>query len=146
MNIILNKKKIILYLTSSLPIQEKIFYLINLGKNLPLENKKIRKKKNIIYGCQSNVWIKIKKKNKLIYINGDSDTSLIKGLLIIIIIFYNNKKIKKIKKLNINKYFKKLNLTKYLSTSRTIGITYIIKFIYKKLKIKKKIKFNKFFK
>ncbi len=137
---ILNKKKIILDLKSFLSNQEKIFYLINLGKILPFNKKKIRKKKNIIYGCQSNVWIKIKKKNNIIKINGDSDTSLIKGLLITIIIFYNKKKINKIKKKNINTYLNKLNLIKYLSSSRSIGIISIIEFINKKLNINKNIK------
>ncbi len=72
--------------------EEKLFYLIYLGKKIPLNNEKIRKSYYLLSNCQSKVWIKIKKKNNIIFINGDSNTSIIKGLLtIIIIIFYKKK-------------------------------------------------------
>ncbi len=107
--------------------KEKLIYLITLGKKIPLKKEKIRKTKNILYGCQSNVWLKIYKKNNLFIINGDSDSLIIKGILSLIINSYNNKKIKKIIKIDIYNLFKKIKLLNFLSFSRAISIKLILK-------------------
>ncbi len=129
----IKKIKIIKELKYCSTEEEKLIYLIDLGKNLPINEEKIRQKYNLIYGCQSNVWIKIKKKKNYIYINGDSDTLIIKGILLLIIIFLNKKKKKLIKKIKIKNIFTKTNLVNLLSSSRAIGINFLIKEIKKKI-------------
>ncbi len=127
-----NIKKIFKNLNILKKQEEKLIYLIELGKILPIKRKNIRKKKYIIYGCQSNVWIKIyKKKNKLIF-NADSNSSIIKGFLTILISIYNNKKITKIFKFDLKKLIKK-KIIKNIIFSRIIGIKYIIKYIKNKI-------------
>ncbi len=134
MNYLPKKKNIIKELKLCSNSEEKLIYIIDLGKFLPFKKKNIRKKKYIIYGCQNNTWIKIKKKKKIFKLNGDSNTLIIKGLLLIIILFLNNKKKKKILNINIYKILKKLNIIKYITYNRLLGINLIFDYIKKKLK------------
>ncbi len=133
--ILINKKKINKEINLCKNWEEIINYLIYLSKKLPLKKKNIKKKKYIINGCFNKIWIKIKKKNKYIIINGDSNTLIIKGILFIIISIYNKKKKKKILKSNFIKYLKKTKLFKYINTYRKITIEKIISYIKNKIKI-----------
>ncbi len=128
-----NKKDILYNLKLCWNNKEKLIYLIDLGKYLPLNNENIRKKKYIIYKCQSNIWIKIKKKNNIIKINGDSNTSIIKGILAIIIIAYKNKKIKNNLNKKIHNFLKKINLFKKLTFNKLINFKIIFLYIQKKI-------------
>ncbi len=133
MNNLPNKKNIIYDLKLCWNNEEKLIYLIDLGKKLPLNNENIRKKKNIIYKCQSNIWIKIKKKKNIIKINGDSNASIIKGILAINIIAYRNNKIKKNLYQKTNNFFKKINLFKKLTFNKLINFKIISLYIQKKI-------------
>ncbi len=131
---LLYNKKIFEEINSLKKYEDKIIYLIELGKILPLKNKNIKYKNNIIYGCQNNVWLKIKNNNNIIKINADSDSLIIKGILSIIIINLNNKKIKYIKNKNIYNIFKKIHFFKKIINNKIIGLKSIFFTIKKKIK------------
>ncbi len=132
MNNLLYKKKIFKEINLLKKNKDKLIYLIELGKILPLKNKNIRNKKNMIYGCQSNVWLKINIKNNLIKLNGDSNSFIIKGILLIIITILNNKNIIYVKN-NINKIIKKIYKLKKIINYRIIGLKSIIFYLKKKI-------------
>lgn len=132
MNNLLNKKKIFKDINLLKKNKDKLIYLIELGKILPFKNKNIRNKKNIIYGCQSNIWLKIKIKNNIIKLNGDSNSYIIKGILLIIIIILNNKNIIYIEN-NINKIIKKIYKFKKILNYKIIGFKSIILYLKKKI-------------
>ncbi len=113
--------------------KEKLIYIMDLGKNLPLNKENIRKKKYIIYKCQSNIWIKIKKKKNILNINCDSNSLIIKGWLVIIISIYRNRKIKKNIKYKILNFIKKINLFKKLTFHKLTNLKSIIHYIEKKI-------------
>ncbi len=129
---LLHKNKIFKEIKLLKKYKDKLIYLIELGKILPLKKKNIRYKNNIIYGCQSNVWLNIKNKNNIIILNGDSDSLIIKGILLLIIIILNKKKVKYIKK-NINNIFNKINLFKKIINSKILGFKSIILYLKKKI-------------
>ncbi len=128
-----NIKKIINDINLLKNDKEKYIYIIDLSYILPIKKKNIRNKNNIIKGCQNNVWIEIKKKNKNIYINGDSDSLIIKGFLVLILSLLYKKKIKYINNININNILNKINILKNITYTRFIGIKTIIKNIKKKI-------------
>ncbi|QJC30532.1 cysteine desulfuration protein SufE [Enterobacteriaceae endosymbiont of Neohaemonia nigricornis] len=114
--------------------EEKYLYIIELGNNIPYLSSKAHSLENFIPGCQSQVWISIKiQSNNYVIFHGDSDSAIVKGLLTMIFIFYENKTYNEIIKFNINLCFKKLNLNKYLTISRLQGIETIIQTIKNKL-------------
>lgn len=116
------------YFTSQ---EEKYLYLIELGKLLAAFPKNFYKKKYLVTGCQSQVWIKLKKnKDNTIKFLGDSDTLLVKGLISVIFILYKNMTPFDILSFDIMLWLKKISLTKYLTPSRSQGLEAVIKFIY----------------
>ncbi len=129
---LLFKKKIFKEINLLKKYKDKLIYLIELGKKLPLKNKNIRYQNNIIYGCQTNVWLNIKNKNNIINLNGDSDSLIIKGVLSLIIIILNKKKNIYVKK-NINNIFKKIYSFKKILNSKILGFKSIIFYLKKKI-------------
>lgn len=108
--------------------EEKYLYLIELGKKLfPLKDDQ-RKSQNQVFGCQSQVWIVVKKdKDGRIIFLGDSDSAIVKGLIALVIVIFQNKSIKEILETNSNVFFEKLSLKRNLSPSRNQGIYSIVK-------------------
>lgn len=131
----IDKKKLInnfSFLTSS---EEKYLYIIELGNLLSVFPKKFYKKENLVFGCQSQVWIKLKKnKDNTIMFLGTSDTLIVKGLISIIFILYRDIDACNIIDFNIFYWLKKISLEQYLTSSRAQGLEQIIKFIHVKLK------------
>ncbi len=119
--------EIINYFNTCIDTEEKFHYLIQLGTNLPLNQQNIRNNNNIIHGCQNKIWITIIKYPKLI-INADSNTLIMKGILMILIIIYTHMKYKKLNiiKNKIIYVFKKINLIQYININILIGIKKII--------------------
>ncbi|QJC36221.1 cysteine desulfuration protein SufE [Enterobacteriaceae endosymbiont of Donacia cincticornis] len=115
--------------------EEKYLYIIELGNQIPILSKEKHSLENFIPGCQSRVWVSIEiDSNNNVKFQGDSDSSIIKGLLTMIFIFYNKKNYDEIINFNIQGCFKNLSFDKYLTTSRLEGINVIIKTIRNKLK------------
>lgn len=131
----LNKKKIIKNFNQCLSWENRYLYLIELGKCLSKFPKKFYKKENQILGCQSQVWMLVKKqKNGKISFYGDSDSSIVKGLLMIIFTFYDNMKADEIINFDIFFWIKKLELIENLTISRSQGLESIINNLVIKVK------------
>ena len=64
---------------------QKYEYLIDLGKDLPLIDQKHKIKSNLIYGCQSKVWMHAEKINGKIVYTADSDAIMTKGIISLLI-------------------------------------------------------------
>ena len=58
-----------------------IFYIMELGNNLPPFPEEERKEHNIIKGCQSKVWLTTELKDGKIIFLADSNTDITKGLI-----------------------------------------------------------------
>ncbi|QJC37448.1 cysteine desulfuration protein SufE [Enterobacteriaceae endosymbiont of Donacia thalassina] len=126
--------------------EEKYLYIIELGNQIPNLSKKEYSLENFIPGCQSRVWISIKiNSNNYVKFKGDSDSAIVKGLLMIIFIFYNKKTSNEIISFDIQSCLKKLSFNKYLTSSRIQGINIILKTIKNKLKKLILIKTNKYY-
>ncbi|MCR3755251.1 MAG: sulfur acceptor for SufS cysteine desulfurase [Candidatus Westeberhardia cardiocondylae] len=136
MNILINKEKILKHFTYFKNWEDKYLYIIELGEQLPSAPKNIRQSKYLIIGCQSRVWIMIRKKinSNFVKIYGDSDTLIIKGLLAIIFSIYQDLELKDIINYKIFKLFNTLSLTKHLTPSRSQGLVSIIRTIQTQIK------------
>ncbi|MFI4819047.1 MAG: SufE family protein [Enterobacterales bacterium] len=121
--------------------EEKYLYLIELGEYILSCKKNIRNNYNLIQGCQSKIWILLSINNigKLI-LYGDSNTSITKGLISIIFIYYKNMNILEIINYDINFFFNKLCIKNHLSQNRSYSLDIIVKnIIYKSSLYIKKI-------
>lgn len=146
MNIFPNKSQLLINFLSCNNWEEKYMYIIDLGKLLPKFPKKIRiKNKFLISGCQSQTWIALiseslrnkqitNSNNRSIKLYGDSDSSIVKGLISIIFILYNNLNIQEIIDLNPQPFLEQLQLKQHLTTSRSQGMYTILCAIYNQAK------------
>lgn len=60
--------------------EERYEYLISLGKKLPKMSGSLRKKNNMLVGCQSKVWLRAYIKFNKIFFHADSDALVPKGI------------------------------------------------------------------
>ena len=65
-------------------------YMIELGKALPLIDKRHRTEENTIKGCQSKVWIHANLEGDKVKFTADSDAIITKGIIAILIRVFSN--------------------------------------------------------
>ncbi len=107
--------------------EQKYKKIIELGKALPELAEQHRQEKNIIKGCQSQVWLaaELDKDKGVIHFQGDSDALIVKGLVALLISVYDGEKPSDI--LNSQLYFiEKTGLKNHLTPSRTNGLTSMV--------------------
>ena len=60
-------------------------YLMEIGEKLDVLDEKYKSEENLVKGCQSMVWLTHKIQDKKLIFSGDSNTSITKGLLSLLI-------------------------------------------------------------
>ena len=66
-------------------VDEKYLHLFNLGELLPSLDAGLRTEQNKVKGCQSSVWFNIAIQRGGMYLQADSDSMLIKGILALLV-------------------------------------------------------------
>ncbi|MFP3019288.1 MAG: cysteine desulfuration protein SufE [Arsenophonus sp.] len=115
--------------------EERYLYLIELGeKLLPIDDRQ-KQIKNQVSGCQSQVWLIMEQDSKgKINFFGHSDSIIVKGLIALLIIIFQNKTGKQILTTDCKTFFKKLSLEKHLTPSRSQGLHAMIRTIQQRVK------------
>lgn len=113
--------------------EERYLYLIELGeKLLPLSDQQ-KQVKNQVSGCQSQVWIVMQPdSNGRIQFVGDSDAAIVKGLIALVIIIFQNKTGQQILTTDSKTFFQKLSLEQHLTPSRSQGLHAMIRTIHQR--------------
>ena len=103
--------------------EDKYRYLIDLGEKLPPLPNKYKTEEWKISGCQSQVWLvpDFSVADKITFI-GDSDASIVKGLMYIVLSIFNNQSPQTIKDIDVDDIFAKIGLKEHLSPSRRNGL------------------------
>lgn len=106
--------------------EDRYKYIIDLGNELETLDDKYKTDVYKVVGCQSQVWIvpEVKEENnqKLLSFTADSDAIIVRGLIAIVKIIYNNKTLEDIKQIDVEDIFSKLGLLEHLSPSRRNGL------------------------
>jgi len=105
---------------------DKYEYLIDLGKSLPKISESEKTKENIITGCQSQVWLNAKEKDRHIIFYADSDAIMTKGIIAILIRVLSFQKPKDIINAKLE-FIEKIGLKEQLSPTRANGLVSMIK-------------------
>ncbi len=101
--------------------EEKYEHLIDLGNNLSELDQSERIEKNLIKGCQAQVWLICKIENRKLILRGDSDAIITKGLVGLLIAVYDGVSPKEIVNSD-SSFLEKTGLSKHLSMTRSNGI------------------------
>lgn len=110
--------------------EEKYLYIIELGQRLTPLSEEDHSQANIIQGCQSQVWIVVQRDEKgIIALQGDSDAAIVKGLIAVVFILYNQMTAQDIVAFDVRPWFEKMALTQHLTPSRSQGLEAMIRAI-----------------
>jgi cysteine desulfuration protein SufE len=118
--------------------QDKLVYLIDLGKKLNHINESDRTENRKIHACTSQTWLKLDYDNDLVTIKAFSESTIVNGLLRIIQIGFNNSEKKSIINFienfdDCSSLFEWLNLGPAISSQRQNGLLGSLDYIKKEL-------------
>jgi len=104
-------------------------YLIELGEQLPAMPEALKTDGNKVKGCMSQVWVsawtRLSTPDK-VFFHGDCDTSIIKGVLALLIQLLEGSGQDEIEALDVDRFFSRLQLDEHLSPTRHFGVYAIV--------------------
>jgi cysteine desulfuration protein SufE len=102
--------------------EERYAYLIELGRQLPPLAEADRNEDTKVRGCMSQVWlVGGLGSDGVMQFNGDSDSTLVKGLIALLLAMVNGKTSAEIRALDIAGTFKALGLESHITVNRRNG-------------------------
>lgn len=102
--------------------EEKLRFIIALGKNLPSMPPNERERAQQVVGCESTIWLACLFDGSLLKIQIDSDARVVKGLLALLIAPLQNLPAQAIVAFDFDAYLESLALTQSLSLSKISGM------------------------
>ena len=100
--------------------------LIEKGKQLPAMKEVYRIDDNKVKGCQSDVWLFPEYRDNLIYFHSDSNSSIVKGLVALLMQIFDQQRPDDILKADLD-FLAEIGLKKHLSPTRSNGLVAMIK-------------------
>lgn len=104
-------------------------YLVELGQKLPPLPEDARIEDNRVKGCMSQVWVSAYRdpeSEHLIRYHGDCDTTIIKGVLTLLIQLVDRRQIAEVEALDVDEFFERMKLDDHLSPNRHVGVYAIV--------------------
>jgi len=105
---------------------DKYNHLIEMGKSLPMIDKKYRTDQYLVSGCQSRVWVSAEMEDGKVIFKADSDAVITKGIINLLIRVLSNQTPDNILNANMD-FIDQVGLKEHLSPTRSNGLTSMIK-------------------
>jgi cysteine desulfuration protein SufE len=105
---------------------DKYEYIIQLGKELPLIDDQYKTDDNLIRGCQSRVWLHADYRDGHLFFTADSDASITKGLVSLVIRVLSGHTPREIVDAEIT-FIDAIGLASHLSPTRSNGLLSMLK-------------------
>ena len=108
--------------------EERYSHVIDLGKKLPKGDENLCCSDNKVEGCVSQVWIKShvidndSEGEPRLRFEGESDASIVRGLIAIVLHLYSGRRVGEILSFDANDLFARLSLEQHLSPQRSNGL------------------------
>lgn len=106
--------------------EERYKHLIDLGKKMPPMNELNRVPTNLVKGCQSQVWLHAELVDGKVYFEADSDASIVKGIVALLVGVYSGSSPDEIL-LTRPTFLEDIGLREHLSMSRANGLNSMMK-------------------
>ena len=102
--------------------EERYAYVIDLGKHLPEFPEDQKTELTLVRGCTSRVWLVPQEgDHDRVQFIADSDAHIVRGLIAVLMVIYNNQPKELARDFPIEDYFNRLGLSEHLSPSRRNG-------------------------
>jgi cysteine desulfuration protein SufE len=105
---------------------DKYEYIIDLGKTLPVLDKKYKTDENRVRGCQSSVWLVAEYKDGKLYYKADSDAVIVKGLISMLIRVLSGRTADEIIEAKLD-FIREIGMTTHLAQTRSNGLLSMVK-------------------
>ena len=116
--------------------EDKYQYLIDLGRNVPKMDEKLKVDENKLKGCQSVVYFSNSVNNDgSIDFMANSDAAIVQGLIALMLKVYSGRKPQEILDIDI-KFLEQIGLDEHLSPTRKNGLSSLISSIKNAAKLK----------
>ena len=116
--------------------EDKYQYLIDLGRNVPKMDEKLKVDENKLKGCQSVVYFSNAVNNDgSIHFMANSDAAIVQGLIALMLKVYSGRKPQEILDIDI-KFLEQIGLDEHLSPTRKNGLSSLISSIKNAAKLK----------
>lgn len=102
-------------------------YLIDLGRNLEPYPEAHRDDAHKVRGCASQVWLHAEHENGAIFLKGDSDAHIVKGLVALLLALFSGKPPQEMLSIDPEAELKPFDLTDHLTPQRSNGLHSMIK-------------------
>jgi cysteine desulfuration protein SufE len=106
--------------------EDKYKHLIQLGKKQAAFPEEHRLEKNLVSGCQSQVWLHAELSDGRLKLHADSDAMIVKGLVSLLIRFYSEQPLDEILQAQ-PKFIQEIGMDKHLSMNRSNGLAAMVK-------------------
>ncbi len=104
---------------------DKYQYLVELGNELPPLADEDKVEKNLIKGCQSQVWLVCEERDGKVYYRGDSDAIIVKGVVALLINVLSGSEPDEIIKSDLS-FIDEIGLKEHLSPTRSNGLVAMV--------------------
>ena len=101
--------------------EERYRYLIDLGKTVPAMPEALKTESTLVPGCTSKVWMVPEVEGGVFKFQADSDAHIVRGLVGLLLILFNNRPVAEIPGVDVEAVFKQLGLEGNLSPNRRSG-------------------------
>ena len=106
--------------------EDRYRYLIDMGERMEPMDSALKSDDLLVRGCTSRVWLiaesrKDEQGRTIYHFTADSDSQIIKGLIYILMIAYQDKTAEEIAAVNIEEAFEEFGLSRQLSPNRRNG-------------------------
>lgn len=101
--------------------EERYRYLIDLGQRLSPMNETLKTDATLVRGCTSRVWLVPEIKDDILHFQADSDAQIVRGLVYLLMLAYQDKPLAAVRAYDIHAAFSKLGLEGHLSPNRRNG-------------------------
>ena len=109
---------------------ERYEYIVELGRELPALAADHQNAANLVGGCMSTVWLvaqSAESNPEIINIVADSDSLIVKGLIVVLMSNYSGLSAREILDKDPNELFEQLGLSSHLSPQRRNGLFSMVK-------------------
>ena len=101
-------------------------YLVEIGERLPAMDPADKTDVNRVMECMSTVHVVARPDGEHIRFDGDCDTSIIKGVVALLVGLFSGKTAAEIEALDVDALFEGLQLEEHLSPNRHVGVYAIV--------------------
>ena len=107
--------------------EDRYRFLIDLGRAIPPLPDEQRTERNLVRGCQSQVWLVARHDGKgRLHLAIDSDAHIVRGLIAVVLAAYHGKSPAEMVRFNVEALFEELALLSHLTPTRGNGLLAIV--------------------